>query len=89
MSPDVGIVCLQTGESYFSRRSNCIPGRTDLKKSVSWREDYWARKAALEAVYSNGDAAGDSAAVRKDYTALQTGGNWISSNATIGFISVC
>ena len=60
---------------YFSKSAKCIPARTDLKKSVSWREDYWAKKAALEAVYSNGEAAGDSAAARKDYTTLQTGEN--------------
>lgn len=57
--------------------------RTDLKKSVSWREDYWARKAALEAVYSNGDAAGDSAAVRKDYTALQTGDFYLTRHSNL------
>jgi len=55
--------------------------RGELKKSATWRQAYWTKKAATEAAYSNGDTNGDFAA--KDFTVLQTGDFYLTKHSNL------
>ena len=68
-------------EFHFPRLEQQIDTvRQELKRSSAWRQEHWAKKAALEAVYSNGE--GD-APPKKDCTVLHTGDFYLTKHSNL------
>lgn len=71
-------------EFHFLRLEHQLEAiKADLKKSANWRQEYWTRKAATEAAYSNGDVNGDMTGPKKDFTVLQTGDFYLTRHSNL------
>merc|ERR1719410_2350256 len=55
--------------------------RAEVKKSSSWRNDYWAKKAAAEAALGGGDGA--TTEVKKDFCTLNTGDFYLTRHSNL------
>ena len=65
-------IAMRSTEFHFPTLEQQLEGvRAEVKRSSSWRTDYWAKKAAAEAALGGGD--GSVAEVKRDFSALNTG----------------
>jgi hypothetical protein len=55
--------------------------RSEVKRSSSWRTDYWAKKAAAEAALGGGD--GMAAGAKRDFSVLNTGDFYLTRHSNL------
>ena len=75
-------IAMRSTEFHFPTLEQQLEGvRAEVKRSSSWRTDYWAKKAAAEAALGGGD--GLVAEVKRDFSALNTGDFYLTRHSNL------
>ena len=75
-------IAMRSTEFHFPTLEQQLEGvRAEVKRSSSWRTDYWAKKAAAEAALGGGD--GSVAEVKRDFSALNTGDFYLTRHSNL------
>ena len=75
-------LAMRSTEFHFPTLEQQLEGvRSEVKRSSSWRTDYWAKKAAAEAALGGGD--GMATGSKRDFSALNTGDFYLTRHSNL------
>jgi len=75
-------LCKRSTEFHFPVLETQLESvRNDLKKASGWRQEFWKKKAATEAQFSNGDTTAEIP--KKDFSVLQTGDFYLTRHSNL------